>query len=105
MPQFLYRIRPRRVGMLTEGPTPEEQRVVGEHFAYLDALCAAGIVLLAGRTLQPDDTTFGIVVLDAADAELAQQIMDRDPAVRGEVMWAEIFPFRVALASPKILGG
>ena len=32
---YLYRIQPTRPGMLTEGPTAEEQRVVSEHFQYL----------------------------------------------------------------------
>ncbi len=99
MPQFMYRIRPRRSAMLSDGPTPHEERVIGEHFAYLQALCGANIVLFVGRTTQADDTTFGIVVLEVADAELANKVMEADPAVREDVMWAELFPFRIALVA------
>lgn len=39
--------------MLTEGLTPEEERVVAEHFHYLKGLTEAGVVLLAGRLVIP----------------------------------------------------
>ena len=60
MPQFLYRIRPTRLGMLTDGPTEREAQIVGEHFAYLRALTEHAAVLMAGRTLTADEHTFGI---------------------------------------------
>ncbi len=36
--QYLYKIQPTRPGMLTHGPTPEEETSVAEHFSYLQAL-------------------------------------------------------------------
>ena len=62
MQEFLYRIKPVRLGMLTEGPTEREAEIVSEHFSYLERLVAEGIVLMAGRTLNTDERTFGIVV-------------------------------------------
>lgn len=101
MPQFLYRIQPTRLGMITDGPTDQEADVVGRHFAYLEDLVAKGRVLMAGRTLNQDETCFGIVVL-VADSELeASALMQGDPAVAEGVMTAELFPYRVALWSPK----
>ena len=37
---YLYRIQPTRHEMLTEGTTPEEAEIIGEHFAYLQRLTA-----------------------------------------------------------------
>lgn len=102
MNQYLYKIQPTRLGMLTEGPTPDEGRLVGEHFAYLQKLTTDGVVLLAGRTLDADARAFGIVVFLAASDEEARRIMDGDPAVAGGVMIAELFPYRIVLVSPNI---
>jgi uncharacterized protein YciI len=99
MPQFLYRIQPARLGMLTEGPTEREAEVLGEHVAYLSRLVGEGSVLMAGRTLTADERTFGIAVLVAATLDEAEAIMNDDPAVKHGVMRAELFPYRVALWS------
>jgi uncharacterized protein len=99
MPQFLYRLQPTRLGMLTDGPTEHEARIVGEHFAYLKRLSEQGVVLMAGRTLNADEHTFGIAVLVAATAAEAENIMNNDPAVKHGVMGARLFPYRIALWS------
>ena len=97
--QFLYRIRPTRPDMLASGPTEREQRIVQAHFAYLESLTAAGVVLMAGRTTTEDAQAFGLVVFQVESAEDAERLMRDDPAVRDGVMAAELFPFRVALWS------
>ena len=97
MPQFAYRLRPARPDMLAAGPTPDEERVVGEHFAYLQDLTARGVVKLAGRTLTTGAETFGICILEATDEAAARGVMAGDPAVSAGVMTAELFPFRIAL--------
>jgi uncharacterized protein len=99
---FLYRIRPTRPAMLSEGPTQRESAVVAEHFAYLEQLVAAGTVLMAGRTLGPAEQAFGLVVLAAESESAALALMQDDPAVKQGVMQAELFPFRVALWSGKV---
>lgn len=99
MPQFLYRIQPTRLGMLSDGPTEREAGIVGEHFAYLSRLTEQGTVLMAGRTLNADEQAFGIAVLVAGTSAEAARIMSDDPAVKLGVMRAELFPFRVALWS------
>ena len=95
--QYLYRIQPTRTAMLTEGPTPEESAIVGAHFAHLQDLTARGVVIRAGRTLNTDESGFGIVVFNADSDEQADTIVQGDPAVRGGVMRATLFPYRVAL--------
>lgn len=99
MPEFIYRIQPTRADMLATGPTPEESRIVGEHFRHLQSLAQSGVVLLAGRTQTSDEQSFGIVILEAADEAHARQLMESDPAVAQGVMRASLWPFRVAVAS------
>jgi len=105
MQQFLYRIQPTRLGMLTEGPTEHEAKVVAEHFAYLQTLVADGRVLMAGRTLNADESTFGIAVFVADSETQAAEVVRNDPAVKHGVMRAELFPYRIALWSSKGPGG
>jgi uncharacterized protein YciI len=97
--QFLYLIRPTRPAMLSAGPTEREASVVAEHFRYLQKLEAQGVLLMAGRTTQGDERTFGIVVFVAASEAEAEAVMRADPAVRDGVMTSELFPYRVALWS------
>ncbi len=102
MPQFLYRIQPARPGFLA-APTADETAHVGEHFRYLQDLTRRAVVLLAGRTLNEDPSTFGIVLLEASSKAHAADIMRQDPAVRAGVFSAELFPYHIALASPHLL--
>jgi len=97
--QYIYRIQPVRDRMLADGPTDEESNIVSEHYDYLKELAGAGIVMLAGRTLNTDVSSFGIVVLLADSETKAREIMENDPAVKGKVMRAELFPFRIALTT------
>lgn len=97
--QFLYRIQPTRLGMLTEGQTERESAIIGAHFSYLEGLVDQSVVLMAGRTLNADESTFGIAIFEAESMQAAEAIMHADPAVREGVMRAELFPYRVALWS------
>jgi uncharacterized protein YciI len=99
MQQFLYRIQPTRIEMLTVGATEEESTIVGEHFAYLKNLLDKGVVLMAGRTTSADADTFGIVVFVAESEAHAAEIVRDDPAVKFGVMRPELYPYQVALWS------
>jgi uncharacterized protein YciI len=94
---YLYKIQPTRLAMLTDGPTPEEADIVARHFAYLKHLTEQGVVVLAGRTLNTDETSFGVVIMRAASEEAARTVMQNDPAVQHHVMRAELYPYRIAL--------
>lgn len=100
--QYLYRIQPIREGLLTES-TPDEGRAVNEHFRYLQRLTEEGVVLLAGRTLNTDPSSFGLVIFEAESEEAARELMQNDPAVQASVFRAELFPCHVALVSAGIL--
>ena len=100
--QFLYTVQPTRPGFL-EASTEEEDRIVSDHFRYLQTLTAEGTCLLAGRTLNTDPSSFGLVILQAESEDRARTIMEDDPAVRAGVFQARLFPYRVALASTRLL--
>ncbi len=95
--QFLYKIQPTRIEMLQEGPTKAETEIIDSHFKYLKGLQEMDVLILAGRTLNIDESTFGIVIFNAESEEAAREIMEDDPAVRSGVMRATLFPYRVAL--------
>ncbi len=95
--EFLYKIQPTRLEMLTEGPTAEEAVILSQHFAYLKRLTEEGSVVLAGRTLNTDEKSFGIVIFKANSEEAALHLMHNDPAVKHGVMRAELYPYRIAL--------
>jgi uncharacterized protein YciI len=56
-----------------------------------------GIMLLAGRTENNDNTTFGLVIFKAESEKEAREIMHNDPAVKNRVMRAELYPYSIAL--------
>jgi uncharacterized protein len=97
--QYLYRIIPTRTNMLAEGLTPHESETMAKHFVYLQQLTRDGILILAGRTLNTDEDSFGITVIKANSEEDARTIMNNDPAVKQGVVHAKLFPYRVALIS------
>jgi uncharacterized protein YciI len=103
MREYLYRLRPTRIAMVTEGPTERESAVVRSHFAHLSRLADQNVVLLFGRTDAAADT-FGICVFRAADDEAARRLMESDPAVVEGVMTAELFLFRLAGLGAELRG-
>jgi len=95
--QFIYMIRPTRLELLTAGPTSEEEIIIGRHFAYLKDLAEKGVVLLAGRTQDADESSFGIVILQTGSEQVARDFMMSDPAVNEKVMSASLHPFHIAI--------
>jgi uncharacterized protein YciI len=75
----------------------EDQAAVSRHFERLKEATKVGQVILAGRTDEPGNQRFGIVVFEAADEEAARAFMKGDPAVVAGVMTAELHPYTVAL--------
>jgi uncharacterized protein YciI len=94
--QYLYRIQPARLEMVTDGPTDEEAIIISEHFDYLKSPTKQGVVLVLGRTQNNDASTFGITIFRAESDDAARSIMNNDPSVRRGIMRAELFPHRVA---------
>lgn len=95
---YLYRVQTVRQDLLETRATEEESKILDQHFTYLKELTAKGVVVLAGRTLNRDETGFGIVIFHAASEEAARSIMQGDPAVQKKVLRATLFPFQIVLA-------
>ena len=95
--QWLSMAKPTRLEMLIES-TPEEDEIIDQHFAYLQDLTKKGVVILVGRTLNTDATSFGLTIFEAEDETAAREIMENDPAVKSGIMAATLYPYRVALS-------
>jgi uncharacterized protein YciI len=95
MAQWIYRIVPTRPEMVSAAT--DEESAVAEHFGYLQALKAAGILILAGRT-QEETGTWGITIFEAPDEASARAVMETDPAVSAGVMSATLYPYAVAVS-------
>ncbi len=98
MAQYLYKIQPVRPAMLIEGTAAENEAVVA-HFNYLKQLTADGVVQHAGRTLNTDASSFGIVIFKAESDEAAHAVVNEDPAVAARIFRAELYPYGVALVN------
>lgn len=101
MPTYIYRIQPVRPEMLSGTPTDEEAQITAEHFAYLKRLMEAGVLILAGRTLNSDYSSFGIAIFKASDDDHMRQITAGDPGVAKKLFRAEWYPYRIALYAPE----
>ena len=92
---WLLFLRATRAEMPFE-PTEEEERIVGEHFAYLSTLRDEGKLLLAGPSPVPEDT-IGIAIFEVDEEAEVQAIVAADPAIVNGIMTAEILPLRISI--------
>ena len=77
--------------------TKDDEAVLGRHLARFKEAIKTGQLILAGRTREPGDKTFGIAIFEATDETAARSFMEGDPAVMAGLMTAELHPFAVAL--------
>jgi uncharacterized protein YciI len=95
--QFIYVLRlvPRLYA--DSAWTKEDNAALERHFARFQKATKSGQLILAGRTSEPGDKTFGIAIFETPDEDAARKFMQEDPAVEGGLMTAELHPFAVAL--------
>jgi uncharacterized protein YciI len=95
--QFIYVLRlvPRLYS--DSNWTKEDNEALERHFTRFKEATKSGQLILAGRTKEPGDKTFGIAIFEASDEAAARAFMQADPAVAGGLMTAELHPFAVAL--------
>ena len=77
-----------------ENMTPDEERIMSEHYRYLLDLVAKKKAFLVGPVFDP---VFGLIVLRTKSAEEAKEIMDNEPSVVQGVHTYELHPMRVSL--------
>ena len=97
MKQFLYKLTLIPELLEESNWTDKENSIVAEHFHALQQLLKNDTLIMAGRTLNNDPTSFGIVVIQVTSEKEAEELMKNDPAVREGIMTAELFPYSVAL--------
>jgi len=61
--------------------TKEDKAVLERHFTRFQEGTKSGQLILAGRTNEPGDKTFGIAIFEAPDEAAARAFMQADPAV------------------------
>jgi uncharacterized protein YciI len=95
--QFIYVLRlvPRLYD--DKNWTKEDNAVLERHFARLQEATKSGQLILAGRTKESGDKTFGVAIFKAPDEAAARAFMQADPTVSAGLMTAELHPFAVAL--------
>ena len=95
--QFIYVLRlvPRLYD--DKNWTKEDNAALDRHFARFQRAIVTRELILAGRTHEPGDKTFGIAIFEAKDEVAARRFMENDPAVVAGLMTAELHPFSVAL--------
>ena len=77
--------------------TDGDRATVAAHFQYLSKATESGRVVLAGRTDEARDKTFGLVTFEAESEEAARAFMESDPAIVAGVMSATLHPYSIAL--------
>jgi uncharacterized protein YciI len=95
--QFIYvlRLAPRLYA--DANWTAQDKDALQRHFVRFQNAVKTGQLILAGRTSESGDKTFGIAIFQARDEAVARKFMEDDPAVAGGLMTAELHPFSVAL--------
>ena len=95
--QFIYVLH--LVPRLHDGKnwTKEDKAALDRHFNRFKEAIQSGQLILAGRTQERGDKTFGIAIFVAADEVAARKFMEEDPVVVAGLMTAELHPFAVAL--------
>lgn len=93
MPQYFYSIKPKNDW--TKGEmSPEEMKLMGEHFTYLKEHFDKGKVMMVGPCL---DKSMGVGIIETDTAEEAQEIGNNDPAVKAGIVTLELKPMQVSL--------
>jgi uncharacterized protein len=95
--QFIYVLRLVRRLHADANWTEEDKKALQRHFVRFQEAIKTGQLILAGRTSESGDKTFGIAIFQAKEEAAARKFMEEDPAVAGGLMTAELHPFTVAL--------
>lgn len=95
--QFVYLLRVAPGKHDASSWTEADNAVVGRHFERLSKATSAGQVILAGRTEEALNKTFGLVVFEAESEAAARAFMEADPAIVAGLMTASLHRYAVAL--------
>jgi len=91
--QYFVRILGTRAGW-PDNMTPDEEKVMTEHYYYLKDLVKRRKVYMAGPVF---DAKFGLIVLSVDSEREAKEIMDNEPSVKAGVHTYKMSAMRVSL--------
>jgi uncharacterized protein len=97
-PAAPYKLIPYQLVLLTKGPaaatvgTPDGQKTVKEHIAYMFKLAADGTSMAAGPFTDGGEIQ-GILIVKADTPEKAREIESADPAVKAGIFTIDVAPF------------
>lgn len=94
---FAYTLHPTRPAMLTEGASADERALAAQHWEYSQQLLSRGTIVFAGRTLVPTADSFALAVVRATSLDAARAMAEADPAVRGGMFRAVVYPYQPML--------
>ncbi|UCD00688.1 MAG: hypothetical protein JSV23_07290 [Promethearchaeota archaeon] len=93
---FFAVIRPYRNDFITN-PKEQEDKIMSDHFHYLESLLKQKQLFLAGPTLIPEDP-FGIIILEVETEEQAKELLEKDPSIKAGIQnIADFRPIRLSL--------
>jgi uncharacterized protein YciI len=92
--QFIGVFKITRANFLKDGPKPEEMPVLKAHLDYWQKYTDEGVCLIFGHTLNNDESSFGIVVVNADSEKTARELMDVDPLTKSGIVTVTVFPFQ-----------
>jgi uncharacterized protein YciI len=90
---FLYLAHPPRPSFIFD-KTPDEDAILGRHFAWMGQLLAEGKLLLTGPCL---DGAYGVAILKLTDPVVAEETVKGDPAVREGLFKPELHPLYIGM--------
>ncbi|MFX0005383.1 MAG: YciI family protein [Promethearchaeota archaeon] len=97
---FFAVIKPYRQDFITN-PKDAEDKIMSDHFLYLQSLLNQGKLFLAGPTLIPDDP-FGVIIFEVEKEEEAKNYLENDPSVKAKIQRVVDFrPIRLSLTKNK----
>jgi uncharacterized protein YciI len=97
---YVYTLLAAHPEMMSRNLTPGESQAMEAHLDRLKVLRDEGVIVISGRTLNNDETTFGIVMLRADSVSAAREIMNTDPGIKGGIFKGTLFPFLITAEEP-----
>jgi uncharacterized protein YciI len=76
-----------------QGPSPADMPLLRKHVEYLQKLTDQGISVVAGHTLNHDESAFGIVILRTDSESSARKILAEDALVQAGLVKVQVFQF------------
>jgi len=93
---FYAVIKPYRQDFLTN-PKEGEDKIMIDHFNYLESLLKQKKLFLAGPTLILEDP-FGLIIFETETKEEAKKLLENDPSIRAGIQKiADLRPIRISL--------